>query len=214
MTNSITLRRLFATELLAANTMAGRDVYEFADWPSTSENMPQILVYDAEEEAHSEARGQPNFTTVSYLKVDGRVKAETAKGARELLDQMHMQILQAVVINYDILKVLQQIKSIHTQKKMNSETGMHVGQIIIAFGLEYFQAEEDFDTLSDAAFAGTSTSPPVDLKEVDINVDLINRFDANGNYPGAPFPGSVTPAPRTEGPDGRNEAFVKINTEE
>ena len=35
--------------------------------------------------------------------------------------------------------------------------------------------------------------------------------EESGTYTGSPFPGSVTAAPRTTGPDGRDEGALQID---
>lgn len=204
MTNQAQLRDLIITEITTAETLAADRVYSPGDWPSSGENMPIVLVEDTHEEKISETRAQPNFTVAAYFRVDARLKESTAQEAQANIDILRYQIEQAVIVNYDILKLVQQIKSVRTVKTINSDTGMHVAQVVFEFCLEFFQAQEDFDTTYNA----------IPLKEIDINIDLVNVADLTGTYPSPPFPDSVNPAPRTEGPDGRNEGFTKINLEQ
>jgi hypothetical protein len=49
------------------------------------------------------------------------------------------------------------------------------------------------------------------LEGVDIHVDTASPFDAQGTYAGTLFPDSVMSAPRTSGPDGRDEGYITID---
>jgi hypothetical protein len=46
---------------------------------------------------------------------------------------------------------------------------------------------------------------------VNLHADLISQFDPLGVYGALLFPDAVQPAPRTAGPDGRDEGYVEIN---
>ena len=67
----------------------------------------------------------------------------------------------------------------------------------LAFGLEFFELYEP--------------NAPIDLQTITLNVDLQNIFDATGTYSNPPFPAAVVPAPRTTGPDGRDEGYVEAD---
>jgi hypothetical protein len=84
-----------------------------------------------------------------------------------------------------------------TETDVSADGATHVGTMSIALGVEMFE----------------TFYPDVNaqLAEIDLTADLVNVADPNGTYPDSPFPDAVTPAPRTAGPDGRAEGFVKVN---
>lgn len=210
MTTQDFLRDKIVEILVASRTLANKDVYSPGDWPTQTETMPIIHVDDPHEEKMSEGRHQPSFTVTGYFRVDARLKATTEKECRISLDILRNQIQRAVIGNYDLQRLIQQVKHVKTVKQINSESGFHVGQVVIEFGLEYYQGPEDFDTLAPGAFIASDTPAPAVIEDIEINVDLRNVFDATNNYAPTVFP-PVPAAPRTTGPDGRNEGFIKIN---
>ena len=198
---STILRRMVVEALLKYNTAAGANVVELGDWPSDPESMPQILVYDSHSEQISNARTGPNFTATAFIMVDARVDNQVRSGAKREIDMLEAQIKQAVLCSQEIQSQLQQVSSIRTQKKMNSDTGAHAAQVIIEFGLEYFQSMDEY----------FPNIPPYIYEQAGVHADLTNVVDKTGTYSDPPFPDAVTPAPRTVGPDGRDEGFIQVD---
>lgn len=198
----LTLERLqiiALNALIAAQTDAGERVYPY-DWPTNKITMPAILINQDQERKSSNARTQPNFTTIGQLILDVRVEAVDVRTARKNLNKLLWQIEQAILTNYELRKEVQQFAWVERDSNVDSSSGVHIAHSTVKLGLEYFEDQELYPAL-----------PSVPLKQVVVNVDLINIDDPTGTYADPPFPAAVTPAPRTQGPDGRNEGTLVIN---
>jgi hypothetical protein len=77
---------------------------------------------------------------------------------------------------------------------------MPMAELAMSIEVKFYQGPEVFFPIP--------TNP---LQTVDINVDTAAPFDPNGTYANPPFPSAVNPAPRTSGPDGRNEGALTIS---
>lgn len=198
MLTRVRLRILALNALLAADTDAKKNVYEY-DWPTSEETMPAILINWDKEHKTSVTRTQPNFTTVGTLRLDIRLMGTTKRDTRIAIDKLLWQIEQAILTNFELRKEVQQFVFVTSEGKLDSTTGKHIAHYNMDFGLEYFEDQNQYPPI-----------PVTTLTEIDINVDLLNRFDKTGTYTDAPFPAAVPPAPRTTGPDGRNEGKLVI----
>lgn len=198
MLTRVRLRIIALNALIAAETDAGKNVYEY-DWPTNELTMPAILVNWDRERKASNGRTQPNFTTMASLILDVRLEATDVKTARKKLDNLLWQIEQAILTSYELRKEVQQFPFVETESNVDSTSGKHVAHATVTFAMEFFEDQNQYPAI-----------PAVPLKEIDIDVDLVNRFDPTGTYPDPDFPGSVVPAPRTQGPDGRNEGKLVI----
>jgi hypothetical protein len=194
------LRQMTVAALKAADTDAGDNIFSPGDWPSDSDAMPALLISCKRERKESMTRAQPNFTTTAYIRVDARLEDTNEGDAQDSMNALCDQVEQAILTNHDIIEQLQQISSVETQMDIVSEGGKHVAQAVIEFGMEFYQSQEDYYA---------PVNPP-QLNEITVQADLTNHFDPSGTYPDPAFPDSVKPAPRTSGPDGRNEGAIDI----
>lgn len=215
MTSSSDLRGLCVAALIAANTAAGKRVYSPRDWPTAGADYPAILVSTPDEEKDGtdgrEYRNGPYFNVTVTLRVQARVSvpagANDIGGVKALaaLDVLQPQIEKALINNPTImadgkggLRFSGQ-PFVHVQNRTSAEGANHVGDLQMDIGFEFRQAHEDFYPI---------VGDP--LTDLEISVDPTNVADPTGTY--APtFDYPVTPAPRTEGPDGRREGGIKID---
>jgi hypothetical protein len=144
----------------------------------------------------SNGRTVPNFTTTFTLRADVRVQDVTMYDAHTKLKQLVGQIQQAVLTNYALLSVIQQVSHIDCVNSTDSTSEFFVAHANLEFGMEFFELYEP-------------NAIPLDM--VTISVDLQNIFDANGTYIDPLFPNSANPAPRSLGPDGRLEGYVQAD---
>lgn len=192
------LRGLVVTALRNANTLAGDRVFAPRDWPVTSKDMPALLVDDEREESESRGNvGFPSFHTTAILVVDGKVEGDTSDEAKADLATLRRQIKVAVLTDWDIITSIEQVVAIRTETSVTAGTKKHVGELRMQFAFRY---PEDFE------MAVTD-----ELQGVDVHVDTIDPFDPTGTYPDPPFPDAVQPAPRTSGPDGRDEGRLTFD---
>jgi len=205
MTTSSELRLIAAAALRGA-TDAGENVFTAMDWPTWSGSYPLLYLHTPSEEKESLGRqGGPQFTVTLTLQVSGRVQVanlEDQSGVAEAtlqLEALQRQIELALINNPALMSQLQQFPFIRTEMKTDGMGDQNLGEVVMSIGLEFYQGPEDFYPI-----------PTAPLERMTIDLDSPSVFDASGTYPDPPFPGSVTPAPRAEGPDGRSEGGLDI----
>ncbi len=198
---TILARRQVRLAALAALNGAnlGATIDSPGDWSTPPDRLPAILLRAPSDRKESVAKTQPEFTTTVALEIEARVGANTAEAAQDRLESLGAAIEQALFTNHDLIALLQQVASVDTRTEITAEGRAHIGMLKMVVDLELFEA---FDPFAVAA-------PPA-LTSVGIHVDMANPFDANGTYANPPFPDAVSPAPRTSGPDGRDEGALDI----
>lgn len=205
MTTSADLR-LLAAAALRGSTDAGENVFTAMDWPTWSGSYPLLYLHTPAEDKESLGRqGGPQFTVTLTLQVSGRVQVanlEDQSGVAQAtaqLEALQRQIELALINNPALMSLLQQFPFIRTEMKTDGMGDQNLGEIVMSIGLEFYQGPEDFYPI-----------PTDSLDRITVDADLGNVFDATGTYPDPPFPGAATPAPRTQGPDGRSEGGLDI----
>lgn len=195
----VVLRELTLRAILAANTLAQEHVF-VRDWPTNAELNPIAVLINLEKDHKiSNAKTVPNFTSTPAIILDIRVQEKSLQDAKIKMEQLLTQIEQAVFTNYALNEVIQQFAYVISESSYNSDSEYHIGSSTMTIGMEIFELFQiNPETLDN-------------IKQVNVNVDLINRFDSTGTYINAEFPESVTPAPRTQGPDGRPEGQILID---
>jgi len=201
MLTRVRLRKLALAALLAADTDAKKNCYEY-DWPVGEEKLPAVLINWETEHKTSMSRAQPNFTTVATLRLLIRLMANTKAQVREATDRLVWQVEQALLTNYNLRLEVQQFVFVTTTGDIDSNTGKHIAEYRMDIGLEFFEDQNQYPAI-----------PSTPLTQINATLDALNRFDPTGTYPDPPFPDSVKPAPRTEGPDGRSEGTLVIPLE-
>jgi hypothetical protein len=194
------LAGLMVTALLG-KTGAANQVFLPRDWPDDLGVMPILRLTTPTERKQSLGRsGAQQFTVVATVRVLGRLTAPAQNGdagaaaVLTALGVLQRQIEVAVINSYDLTLLIQQIAFVEATNRVTSEAKQHVGELVMDFGLEFYQGPEDFAQPTLSA-----------LEEMAVFTDLINVYDPNGTYPTPPFPNAVQPAPRAAGPDGRVE---------
>lgn len=198
--------RAAAQTALTGTTAAGTNVFSPLDRPTWAGNYPVIFLSTPEEQKESLGRqGAPQFTVTATLQVIARVamnqtqKDAGAAAAMVELEKLQNQIEVALINNPALMDLMQQFSFVRVTKDVNGDGESNLGELKMDFGLEFYQGPEDFFPI-----------PTTALETVTIDGDLQNVFDPNGTYPNPPFPASVEPAPRDEGPDGRMEVGADI----
>jgi hypothetical protein len=170
------------------------------------------LLRVAAERKDSVVKQMPEFTTSVTLDIGLRVQGATAEVAQDALEALGYQVEQALFTHYGLVGMLQQIGGVDVDVEISSEGREHFGGAHVRVNCELFEA---FDPT--AVAPALTTWPPVvpatvALQTAGIHLDMDAPFDASGTYtpsPDAPLY-TPTPAPRTTGPDGRDEAALDI----
>jgi hypothetical protein len=145
------------------------------------------------------------FETVATIKVTARVQTavqanDAGAAACELaLETLKSQCDAALINNPVFTGVIEQFESVRSELSVNSEGDQHLGDLVIRYGIKFYEGPEDFFQVS-----------AVPLTELTVDVDLTNIFDPTGTYANPPFPSEVNPAPRMSGPDGRAEGGLDL----
>lgn len=211
MTTSADLRALFVTALKGA-TNAGQSVYSPFDWPTAPNSYPVILVHARKERKESLGPNTPEFNVFTTIEIIARTKSPALVGdagsaaALAAAETLKLQIETALINNPAIWadpnggQRIEQFTSVDSELNTNSEGAMPMAELLMTIEVKFYQGPEDFFPIP--------TNP---LQTVDIHVDTAAPFDPNGTYPNPPFPSAVLPAPRTSGPDGRDEGALTIS---
>lgn len=205
------LLRLAVVGELKAKLDASVTVLSPGNWPTPQEKLPAVLVKVPTEQKQSLNKGMPEFTTTITLQVEGRLEGATPEDAQDAIEDLGYQVEEAILKGYWIGRVVQQFASVSTDVEINSESKTHIAGFRMVFACETFEGFDPTVTAPDG-----TTWPPADpvivaLQGVDVHEDAASPFDASGTYTGSDFPQAVTPAPRTTGPDGRDEGALQID---
>ena len=224
MTTTSQLRQI-AAEALKGKTAAGDNVFAARNWPTWNDSYPIIWLHSPEEDKESLGRnGGPQFNVTATIRITARLQLKAlprnaAAGAMILaLEDMQRRIEMALINFPPLMTRLQQFPFIRSRMDEDGEGEQNLGELVMDVGMEFYQGPEDFYPLEeptpvppfDPVVEAAKVSPIVPLEMVEITDDLVNVFDASGTYLDAPFPDSVTPAPRIEGPDGRPEGGLSF----
>lgn len=180
------------------------------DWPTnpTSQTSgatpPEIKVKGYKETKNSLGPVNPIFHATCYIRVDIRLTSRatppTDVDAQNEIELMANLVEQCIIPNYAIGLLIEQFTSIDSTYDIVAEGAPHTAQAVLLFGCAYTEGQETYDTTYAAA----------PLEGMDVYVDPTNVDDPNGTYT-PPFDYTPTPAPRTQGPDGRVEGALKID---
>lgn len=210
MTTSADIRSLFVTALKGA-TNAGQAVYSPFDWPTQPSAYPVILVHARKERKVSLGPNTPEFDVYTTVEIIARTKSQALAGdagsaaALAAAETLKLQIETALINNPAIWadpnggQRIEQFTTMESELNTHSEGDMPMAEIAMSIEVKFYQGPELFYLIP--------TNP---LQTIDIYADTAAPFDPNGTYPNPPFPSAVNPAPRTSGPDGRNEGALTI----
>ena len=196
----------------ALQSIPGLTVQSPGDWAIPPSALPAALLRVVSERKDSVVKQMPEFTTTVTLEIQLRTQATTAAAAQDAIEALGYAVEQALFTNYALVGMCQQIGSVDTDIEITAEGGQHIAGVTMKVDCEVFEA-----------FDPTAVAPPltpwpvvppatVPLTSAGIHLDMDAPFDPSGTYtPSADAPPyTPTPAPRTTGPDGRDEAALDI----
>lgn len=214
--------RLAAVGALArANLTVGGATVEIqspGDWNVPPERLPVVIVRTGTERKASIVRGPPEFTTNCTLEVKAMIEGPTGEDAQDAIEALWFDVEAALLTNYSLVGMLQQFAAIDSALEIKADGARHLAGIAGAFHCEFFESWSDHiaDAPQPPVAPPAPPAPPwpndppapVPLDGMRSSVDLTNVVDPTGTYPNPPFPDAVMPAPRTRGPDGRDEGAL------
>jgi hypothetical protein len=204
MSNDILARRELRLQVLQVlETLTGYTVKSPFTLPTAPKSLPFIGLRNGVERKQSIAKSGPAFTTTVTLEVAARVSASTEEDAQDMLEAVGQALEAAVLAAPDFVRMLQQIASVTTQTEISGEGSTFLGELLMQVDCECYE-EYDPTVIDPGSYPG--------LQNMQINVDTIRPFDAQGTYVprfGDGYP--IAAAPRLAGPDGRNEATLSFD---
>lgn len=166
------------------------------DWNVPASDLPIIQLRSPGNRKEGQTKAVPQFTTTVTLQLQARAEATTADAAQDAIEDLGDRIEQALFTNYDLLSLVQAFSSVDGRVEISSEGKQHIASLSMSIDCELFETY-------------TPVDPPA-LTSIGIHVDTGMPFDPTGTYANPPFPDAVQPAPRTSGPDGRDEGALDI----
>ena len=200
-TTTLARRQVRLASFVALQALDGCTVLSPGDWDTPPKAYPEIKVRCGAEQKNSVTKQQPEFTTAVTIEVLGRVQGTTDVDAQDQLESLDARIEAALLGAVPLITIVQQVASVHTQVSINSDGQYHVGSVLKSVVFEVF---EHFDPIE------LDPSLAVAFEQINLHADLAKPFDKAGTYASPPFPDSVAAAPRTSGPDGRDEGYLQI----
>jgi len=189
--------RLAALAALTGASFAGVVIDSPGDWSTPPEALPAILLRATDDRKESITKGQPEFTTTISLEIEARVGAVDDAAAQDAIEALCYAIEMALLTNYALISIVNQVASFDTKMEISSDGKIHFGGARMTVN---FEVPEMFDPFA-------TVLPPA-LTSFGLHFDAGSPFDSTGTYANPLFPG--LPAPRTSGPDGRDEGALDI----
>ena len=203
MTTPILARRELRLAVLAVlQALPGVTVESPPATATQPKQMPYVGLRCGVERKASVEKRMPEFTTTATLEILARASATTAEAVQDEIEDLANTIELAVFGAPTVIALLQQFGAVTSTTEISGEGSAYQAETLIAIDCELFEA---FDPTQIAP----ANYPP--LEGVNLHMDAGRPFDATATYTGSLFPDAVTPAPRTAGPDGRDEGALVID---
>lgn len=195
-------------------TVARDSVFMPRDWPvqddATTSDLPIIKIQPPSEVKESKGKFGIQFDTTASIELIAEVsrKAEENDAAAgkvlTALGLIQRQIELAIIgdpilFGGDQPGLVEQLRSVNTKMATRADGKVHRGALSMTFDFVFYQGTEDFQL-----------PVTVDVDSFHLFADLINVADPLGTYT-PPMTYTPTPAPRTDGPDGRVEGEIVVD---
>jgi hypothetical protein len=134
-----TIRDFTVQLLLDGVSLVNGEVYVARVWPVTPESLPMVAVYMQEERKSllSIAGGAPDFSVVATLIVQAWAEDATAAAVEGWLDLLAGQIETTLLNNAEWVAMFEKVLSVTTTSKVDPGGDRPVGQIALAFELQW-----------------------------------------------------------------------------
>lgn len=217
MTNDrpMTFRRQVREAAVQALQIALPDVYVYTpgDWNTPAPKLPAIKLRTPRDAKQAMIRGMPQFTTTVTLELEAAA-APATKGddAQDAIEALSFSIEQALMLYGPLVAISQKFPSVTTEIEVSADGQQHFGALKMMLEVEGFEVFDPTAAPVPAAPWPPAVEPIVPLESLGVHADLQNIYSTAGTFtpsPDAP-PYTPTPAPRTSGPDGRDEGAIDI----
>jgi hypothetical protein len=190
--------RLAVIAALSGPEFLGVSIQSPGDISTPLSKLPAILIRAVNESKDSLDVARPEFNASPIVELDVRISASTSEAAQDALEAILFNVQQSLFTNQALTAMGQAVFASRSDD-YSAEGATHLGvsKLVVTFkAFEYFEP--------DTALIA------VPLTSMGIHVDSLGTFDPAGTYSNPAFPASVTAAPRTSGPDGRDEGALDI----
>lgn len=174
-------------------------------WTVQPDKAPTVLLRVSRTSKEAMSAATSNFVSTVLIEIETKLTAPTGEAAQDELEDLDALVEQALLTNTAFVALSQRI-SIEASSEIVSESRNHVAGTDMLVRCELV---ESFDPIADAPDALQPVAPP--LAGVSLHADLASQFDPAGLYGDVLFPQAVQPAPRSSGPDGRDEGGFETN---
>ena len=191
------LREAVIAALQNAKTAAGQNVFWSRTWPTDATEYPAILIYTPRSRKEAAVVGPSEFHTTSTFSIQARVEEADDQTALTTIELLEAQIEQALFGDLTLVSLLECFPNVDSKVDVNAKGRRYLGELEMEIDMQFFEAFEPNET-------------PVALTSVGLHADMDAPFDPNGTYtPSTDSPAyKPEPAPRTTGPDGRDEGAL------
>lgn len=193
-------REMRLAAVAALSTIPSVTVTSPGVWATQPSGTPELLVDCGIEQKASLGRTVPEYTTSSVLQISARLVSATAESAQDAIEVLGATIEAVLLGNVAFVSRLQQISEVVSKTTIDSSAGHHTASLVMALTCEHAETYSP-DEIDATQFP--------DVTQLLVHVDMTNIADPTGTYASPAFPAAVQPAPRTRGPDGRDEAVAR-----
>ncbi len=205
-------RQLRLAVLAALQRIQGVSVDSPGDWATPPAKLPAILMRVGRERKEALTRSMPEFTTVATVEIEARVEATTAAAAQDAIEALCYSIENMVLTDFSVIGMTQKVSSIDSEIEITANGKSQFGGVKMEIAVEMMEAFDPTVPAPRPTVWPATPSATQPLTSVGIHADMTGSFDPDGTYTPSPDAPAYTPvpAPRTTGPDGRDEGALDI----
>lgn len=166
------LRQAVVAALKRANLAVGTAAVAVdspGDFPYPQAKLPAICVRGTTDGKESLTKGNTEYTDTVEIHVGASVAATTGEAAQDAIEILWYQIEQALLCDYYLLEIIQNVSRIESAINISAEGQVHIGSAAGRFRFETFETF-DISQSAGAVVAPSVASPLGSLTEVTVDV--------------------------------------------
>lgn len=161
---STTARQQYRELVVAAlRSVAGLTVKSPGSWDAQASDFPEAKVRTPGDRKSSLNKQMPQFTTTVQVQIALAVEADKDDAAQDALDVLCFQVERVVLGSPDIIKITQQVASVSTQTRVDTDGKKAVGSALMSIEFETFEV---FDPVE------LDTTPTTSVREIRVEVPI------------------------------------------
>lgn len=193
------LRDAVIAALQASSAFPSQNVFWARTWPTSATDYPAILIYTPRSRKEAVVVGPSEFRTTATFSIQVRVQENDDQTALTSIESLEAAVEEAIFTSWALVQLLECFPNVDSKIDVNAKGREYLGELEMEIDMQFFEA---FDPIQTA----------VPLDSMGIHADMDAPFDPSGTYtPSTDAPAyTPEPAPRTTGPDGRDEGALDI----